>query len=285
MMLELIEVCRQKEFYCMHDNVDDLIESALNSKLLLINFESQRLDKKKQEVKNVVEQPIELGTQPEYSLSMGYEHLNTTSKMESDEIKKSGVKNLLLIPCEYEVISDDESECEVPIKEDSSPAFTTFSNPLFNYNDDFTSSDDKSLPDEDVLTEELKVYLNLLFDDEEISYNEIDQHCFNAESDLIESLLNRNTLIDSSPKFDFLLKEFSVEDSDSLIDEIDLFLATDELLPLNIESDGYGSEGDIHFLEELLIDDFIPFPINESSDFKDDPLFPRILRAMAMTEC
>nr|GFC35242.1 hypothetical protein [Tanacetum cinerariifolium] len=41
----------------MHDNVDDLIESALNSKLLLIN--SQRLNKEKQEVKNVVEQSAE----------------------------------------------------------------------------------------------------------------------------------------------------------------------------------------------------------------------------------
>nr|GEX98478.1 hypothetical protein [Tanacetum cinerariifolium] len=40
-MLELVEVCRQKEFYCMHDNVDDLIESALNSKLLSINLDSQ----------------------------------------------------------------------------------------------------------------------------------------------------------------------------------------------------------------------------------------------------
>nr|GEZ37553.1 hypothetical protein [Tanacetum cinerariifolium] len=50
------------ELYCMHDNVDDLIESALNSKLLSINLNSQHLDKKKQEVKNVVEQPAERGT-------------------------------------------------------------------------------------------------------------------------------------------------------------------------------------------------------------------------------
>nr|GEY73678.1 hypothetical protein [Tanacetum cinerariifolium] len=39
-MLELVGVCRQKELYCMHDNVDDLIESALNSKLLSINLNS-----------------------------------------------------------------------------------------------------------------------------------------------------------------------------------------------------------------------------------------------------
>nr|GEZ60080.1 hypothetical protein [Tanacetum cinerariifolium] len=44
------------EFLCIHDNVDDLIESALNFKLLLINSNSQRLDKKEEEVKNVTKQ-------------------------------------------------------------------------------------------------------------------------------------------------------------------------------------------------------------------------------------
>nr|GEW00908.1 hypothetical protein [Tanacetum cinerariifolium] len=321
-MLELIEVCCQKEFYCMHDNIDDLIESTLNSKLLSINLNSKRLDKEKHEVKNVVEQPTERRTpitkslqnfrvvhkkssislnntsqislvhaiaptlpieEPEYSLSMGYEHLSTNPEMELDEVTESSAKNLLPIPSEYEVTTYDESEYDVPIKDDSSLVFTTFSNPLFDNNEDFTSSDDESLPDEDVPTEEFKVYSNPLFDDEEINYNEIDPHCFNVESDLIESLLNRDTLIDSSPRFDFLLKEFSelnaeiadmiiesltlspirVEDSDSLMDEIDLFLATDDLLPQRIKSDGYDSEGDIYFLEELLIDDSILFLKNE----------------------
>ncbi|GJS09594.1 hypothetical protein Tco_0366390 [Tanacetum coccineum] len=52
-MLDLLEICRQKELYCIHNNVDDLFESALNSKLLSIN--SQHLDKEKQEVKNIAE--------------------------------------------------------------------------------------------------------------------------------------------------------------------------------------------------------------------------------------
>ncbi|GJW43195.1 hypothetical protein Tco_0071994 [Tanacetum coccineum] len=39
-MLELLEDCRQKELYCMHNDVEDLIESALNSKHLLINLKS-----------------------------------------------------------------------------------------------------------------------------------------------------------------------------------------------------------------------------------------------------
>ncbi|GJX34698.1 hypothetical protein Tco_0246255 [Tanacetum coccineum] len=48
-MLDLLEICRQKELYCMHNNVEDLIESDLNSKLLSINLNSQHLDKEKQE--------------------------------------------------------------------------------------------------------------------------------------------------------------------------------------------------------------------------------------------
>nr|GFC18059.1 hypothetical protein [Tanacetum cinerariifolium] len=121
--------------------------------------------------------PILTIEEPEYSLSMGYEHLNITPKTESDEIIKSGVKNLVPILSEYEVTFDDESECDMPIKDDSYPTFTTFSNPLFNDNDDFTSSDDESLPDEDVPIKEFKVYSNPLFDDEEINSDKLDPHC------------------------------------------------------------------------------------------------------------
>nr|GEY05376.1 hypothetical protein [Tanacetum cinerariifolium] len=255
-MLELVEVCRQKEFYYMHDNVDDLIESALNSKLLSINLESQRLDKKKQEVKNVVEQPTERGTriaksfqnfkvihknsislnntsqiylvhaiapvlpteEPEYSLSMGYEHLSTIPETVSDEVTKSSAKNLLPISSEYEVTSDDENKCDVPIKDESFSVFTTFSNPLFNDNDDFMSSDDESISDEDVPIEEFKVYSNPLFDDE-INSNEIYPHYFNVESDFVESLSNRDTLIDSSLKIDFLEEFFGALLPTNIADE------------------------------------------------------------------
>ncbi|GKE57166.1 hypothetical protein Tco_1496351 [Tanacetum coccineum] len=44
-MLDLLEICRKKELYCMHNNVEDILESALNSKLLSINLNSQRLNK------------------------------------------------------------------------------------------------------------------------------------------------------------------------------------------------------------------------------------------------
>nr|GFA54611.1 hypothetical protein [Tanacetum cinerariifolium]GFA55186.1 hypothetical protein [Tanacetum cinerariifolium] len=109
-----------------------------------------------------------------------------------------------------EVTSDDESECDVPVKDESSPVFTTFSNLIFDVSNDFTSSDDESLSDEDVPMENFKSYSIFLFDDEEINSDKLDPHCFNAKSDLIESLSKHDTLFDSSPKFDYL-EEFSGE--------------------------------------------------------------------------
>nr|GEV76083.1 hypothetical protein [Tanacetum cinerariifolium] len=264
--------------------------------------------------------------------SREYLEKSTISETKSDELIKSSVKNLVPIPSKYEVTSDNESECDVPVNDESSTIFMTFSNPLFDYNDDFTSSDDESLSNEDVSMESFKIYSNPLFDDEEIISNKIDPHYFNVESNLIEPLPNQDTLFDSSPKFDYL-EEFSgelmptsiinearikrkheeyislleklltinsfprplenfhantiiknlptspnpVEDSDSLREEIDIFTDTDDLMPPGIESDDYDSEGDIHFLEELLINDSIPLPKNESSNFDhhDDPSFPR----------
>nr|GEV27546.1 hypothetical protein [Tanacetum cinerariifolium] len=64
--------------------------------------------------------------------------------------------------------------------------------------------------------------------------------------------------------------------NDPLLEEADLFLASDNSIPPGIENFAYDSEGDIRFLEELLIDDSTPFPNNESSDSDfDNPSFPR----------
>nr|GFD10928.1 hypothetical protein [Tanacetum cinerariifolium] len=93
--------------------------------------------------------------EPEYSLSMRDEHLSTILETESDEVIKSSVENLVPILSESEVTSDNESECDVPVKYESSLIFTTFLNHLFDCNNDFTSSDDKLLSNEDVPIENL----------------------------------------------------------------------------------------------------------------------------------
>ncbi|GKD98695.1 hypothetical protein Tco_1382592, partial [Tanacetum coccineum] len=190
-------------------------------------------------------------------------------------------------PSESEDFSDNESECDVPECDETSLIFTTFLNPLFDSNDDFTSNDDESLSDDDVPMENFKIYSNPFFDDEEIISPKIDPHYFITESNLIESLLNRDILIDSSPMIIFSKSSLSeelnleiadtifeslfpslilIEDSDSLIEEIDLFLASDDSMPSGIKDDDYDSEGDIHFLEELLNNDSLPLPENESSN-------------------
>nr|GEX82653.1 hypothetical protein [Tanacetum cinerariifolium]GEY79422.1 hypothetical protein [Tanacetum cinerariifolium]GEZ23383.1 hypothetical protein [Tanacetum cinerariifolium] len=219
------------------------------------------------------------------------EHLSTILETESDEVIKSSVENLVPIPSEFEDFFDNESECDVAVCD----GFTTFSNPLFDSNDDFSSSDDESFSVEDVPKENFKIYSNPLFDNAIIS-SKIDLHRFNVEPDLIESLLNRDILIISYPKIDSFLEEFfesnleifnatiesfspspiPIEDSDSQMEEIDLFLATNDLMPPGIEIDDCYSEGDIHFLEELLSNDLLPLPENESSNFDhhDDPSFP-----------
>ncbi|GJT38158.1 hypothetical protein Tco_0938023 [Tanacetum coccineum] len=226
--------------------------------------------------------------------------------MDSDELIKSSVENLVLIPSESEDFSDIESKCDVPVCDD----FTTSSNLLFDSDDDFSSSDDESFSDEDVSKE---IYSNPLFDEEIISIK-IDPHHFNYDSlleefsgelahidlippgineadfdpeeeiRLVEKLLYDNSSPRPSEEFnsensDAVIESFSpslipIEYSDSFMEEIDLFLTPDDSMPPGIENDDYDSEGDILILEELLSNDSPSLPENESFHF-DVPSSPR----------
>ncbi|GJS50057.1 hypothetical protein Tco_0600178 [Tanacetum coccineum] len=94
--------------------------------------------------------------EPEDSLIMGDEELSTIPEKESDEFIKSSVEDLVPIPSESEDTSGSDSDCDLPSCDDFSPIniykekSVTFSNPLFDSNDDFTSSDDESLSDKDI---------------------------------------------------------------------------------------------------------------------------------------
>nr|GFA19572.1 hypothetical protein [Tanacetum cinerariifolium] len=314
----------------------NLIESALDSKLLLINSNSQRLDKKEQEVKNVVEQPaerenrsiqslqnfrvvhknsisfrdtsqispihaiapIQSTKEPEHLLSMGYEHLNITLETESDEVTESNAENFLPIPSKCKVTLEDEIECDMPAKDVCSPVFTTFSNPLFKNNDDLDSSNNESLFDEDVPAEEFKIYSNPLFDEDEINSDKLDPHCFNVESDFVESLLSRDTFIDSSSKFDFsgelahvnpeiLKSDFDFEEEirliESLLYENSSLRPPEELnaeiaetiiesipsLPIPVQ-DGNSQQEEIDVVTSS--DDVLPPSIENDDDLFNDPL-------------
>nr|GFA44317.1 hypothetical protein [Tanacetum cinerariifolium] len=257
-------------------------------------------------------------SEPIDSLSMGDEHLDTISATESDKVIKSCVENLVPNPSEFE----GENGCDVP------SCFTTFSNILFDAEYEFDFVNDQSLHNE-YFSE--KIFSNPLFE-EEIRSIKKNQHHFNAESDLVESMLNHDSsIISSSLKIDSLLDDFAGEltllksippgvdktdchpkneirlshrllydnssprppkefnsensnakiesfspspipnkDSDSFMEEIDLFLTPNDPMPPSIEDDedsegdilfdDEDSEWDILFLERLLHDDPIPLP-------------------------
>ncbi|GJR27124.1 hypothetical protein Tco_1103356 [Tanacetum coccineum] len=88
--------------------------------------------------------PIE---EPDNSLSMGDEHLDTIPATESDEVIKFSVEILVPIPSEFEGISDDT--CDEPVCEDLSTfdALSDHSEILSDLNNDDTSSDDDSFED------------------------------------------------------------------------------------------------------------------------------------------
>nr|GEU69596.1 hypothetical protein [Tanacetum cinerariifolium] len=102
-ILELVKICQEKEFHCIHDNVDDLIESDLNTKLLLIN--SQRLDKKEQEVKKVVEQPAERGNR---SITIG--SLQNFKVIHKSSISLKNKSQISLIHAVAPILSTKKSE-------------------------------------------------------------------------------------------------------------------------------------------------------------------------------
>nr|GEZ63637.1 hypothetical protein [Tanacetum cinerariifolium] len=66
--------------------------------------------------------------EPDNSLSMGDEHLDTISVMESDEFIKSSVENLIPIPSESEGIP--EQMCDVPFHDNSPPLDVSRASPL-----------------------------------------------------------------------------------------------------------------------------------------------------------
>nr|GFB79677.1 hypothetical protein [Tanacetum cinerariifolium] len=108
--------------------------------------------------------------------------------------------------------------------------------------------DDESFSDEDISK---KIYSNPLFDEEIISIK-IDPHYFNAEYDLIESLLNQDFLIiSSSSKIDSLLNKFA--------DEL-IFLKS---IPPGIDKADCDPEEEIHLIEKLLYDNSSPRPPEE----------------------
>ncbi|GJU54452.1 hypothetical protein Tco_1228166 [Tanacetum coccineum] len=165
---------------------------------------------------------------------------------ESDSRDLTTDVNLNLTPSESEDLSDYVSECDLPFcdnSQDFNKDSKIFSNPLFDSNADYTSSDDESSSEEDVPVENFKIYSNPLL--------EFDEEIFS------KSLLNKDTVI-TSPKIDFLFEEFADE------------LALINPIPPGIAETNFDPKKDIHLIKKLLYDNsslLLPEELDSDNDF------------------
>nr|GFA23205.1 hypothetical protein [Tanacetum cinerariifolium] len=276
-MLELVKICQEKEFLCIHDNVNDLIESALNSKLLLINSNSQRLEKEQREVKNVVEQLTERGNRIE---SCRISELFVEASLPDLEIvsieEENGVEEKNVVQHEEkEVNLEDISQIQDVVLREKLLSINRLINNIESLNDNPT-------PD---------CVLNFFKSDNSLSNNfspEFETFCDYTE----ETRSGNTTHADNSlPEYDSFCFEIELDQerlinivkndisddlsNDPLLEEADLFLAFDNLIPPGIKNVANDSEEDVSFLEELLINDSIISHESSESNFKDNPSIPR----------
>ncbi|GJT20245.1 hypothetical protein Tco_0878951 [Tanacetum coccineum] len=201
------------------------------------------------------------------------------------------VKDLNLTLSESEDLSDKESECDMPVCDDSSSKNEGFIVSISSGNE---------INHLDVILYSVQSLLNRAnsiifligeFTGKLAPIDPIPPGIVEADPEedirLIEKLLNDDSSTHSLEELnseipDAIIESFSpspipVEDSDSLMEEIDIFLAPDDLIPPGIENDDYGSEGDVLSLEELLNNDYISLPEYESFhvDFYNVPSSPR----------
>ncbi|GJV43088.1 hypothetical protein Tco_1427624 [Tanacetum coccineum] len=256
------ENLNQQRISDVHDRWDK-IEESKNELLNMVQSFCEMVIQQKQAANIDQSPPQEMSIQDMEDLKQHYldemqsirdEDLSIIPEKESDEVIKSSVEDLVPIPSESEDTSGSDSEFDLPSCNDFSPInisekkSVTFSNPLFDSNDDFTSTDDESLFDEDVPKDNVKIYSNPLFE---------------FDNEYISS--------DVNPIFDEVLEDIESKDSYvSKLDEPDLLVVL--------------TQGDILLLEKLLNDDPLsPLPMKEfnfkelkviksdvSTDFEDD---------------
>ncbi|GJV61929.1 hypothetical protein Tco_1468029 [Tanacetum coccineum] len=194
--------------------------------------------------------------EPEDSLIMRDENLSTILEKELEEFIKSSIEDLVPIPRRN---------------------FVTFSNPLCDANDDFTSSDDESLPKEDAL---LVTHLSELNKDE----------CFDPRGDEIEACITSDSIppkiddVDFDPEGDILLLEkllsddtsFSLPPKELYFEDLKMIKSSIDTPP-DFKDDCYDSKGDTIYLESLVFKDTIPnllpevFLDHDPRSLKDEP--------------
>nr|GEX79986.1 reverse transcriptase domain-containing protein [Tanacetum cinerariifolium] len=201
---------------------------------------------------------------------------------------KSSTKNLIPIPRESEVTSDNGSKSIELVKDDSS-VFMTFSNPLLdddkiNFDElnshvesnsvEFTSNHDTVKIDN--LDEFSRPFIPIHIAEEERIRREQAYYIDRMEilftiNPRPRLMLNANMNVESIPSL-----PIPVQDNDSQREEVDIITSTDDVLPPGVENDD--SNGEVDDVDDLRVDNSISnseheFSESEESDF-DNPSIP-----------
>nr|GFB90009.1 hypothetical protein [Tanacetum cinerariifolium] len=231
-----------KLFVCYDDDDDEERSDPLDDNIIsrLPSFSAITLD-----------EPILSTKEPDNSLSMRDAHLDTILATVSDEFIKSSVEDLILIPCEFEGIP--EHMCDVPSHDNSPPLDISKDQfeDLFESNKEFSSTDDDSFsfdkidyveaspPDSELVSSEVM----------EIVIPEVGGIKASNDNPIpFYDLINFGTPLNLTPSRE---SDFFLEDSDSLIEEIDLFCTPDYPMPSGIVDKDYDSERDILIPKDL----------------------------------
>ncbi|GKB70090.1 hypothetical protein Tco_0931502, partial [Tanacetum coccineum] len=164
----------------------------------------------------------------EDSLIIGNEELSSILEKESDEFIKSSVEDLVPIPSESEYSSRSDSENVLPFDDESlsdedvsKDNVKTYSNPLFEFNDEYISSDVNLLFDEVLKEIECKVSYDSNLDESTflvtpLSDSNVDE--FFTPSNDVELLLHHDPSISVVSILQGFFNEPPPEENDDLFD-------------------------------------------------------------------
>nr|GEX92489.1 hypothetical protein [Tanacetum cinerariifolium] len=234
--------------------------------------------------------------EPDNSLSMRDEHIDTVLAIESDEFIKSSVEYLILIPSESEGIPDNM--CDVPFHDNSPPLdiskyqFEDFS----DSNNDSTSNDDDSFsidnieyvkaspPDSELVSSktirEKLLNINLLIANiEALKYNPTPSSDFmtKSSSTSLNSLLEKtNTFNYSLPKLETFCFDLEENSSGSTTTRFDISLPEYEAFyedhVKEISSGSTTTHSNCSLYDSFIFDLSInPFPPADRNDFYEFP--------------
>nr|GEW60543.1 hypothetical protein [Tanacetum cinerariifolium] len=219
-----------------------------------------------------------------HSLNMGYEHFNTN--LVTKDVAESSTKNLIPIPNECMVVSENRSQSTEPINDNSLDS-TIISNPLFdndkinsdeiNSHVEFNSDESTSNHDtekSDYLDEFNGPFIHIHILEEERTRREHADYVNRMEmlftiNSRPHNSTNNNTNVESFSSFSFPIQERNPHQ-----EEIDVVSVTNDVLPPSDDD----SDEEVDAVGDLRVDNFIQnfeHEYSESEDYDfDNPLLP-----------